>query len=891
MDIRTKLQETVSEDVSDIDISDEHVLDDFTREFSEWWIDSFGEYVSDNNGFFTPPQRKAIPSIKSETNTLIASPTGSGKTLASFGSIIDELVNLSKTNNLENSIYCVYVSPLKSLANDIQKNLARPVNAVQDELNDDCDEIRHAIRHGDTTDAEKSKMLDETPHILNTTPETLAILLNSPRFNENFRTVEHVIVDEIHSVAGSKRGTHLSVSLERLSELSENDITRIGCSATVEPLDTVAKFLSGYEDGNPREYNIVDTRFVRETDIEVITPVDELIEADKKEIFSSFYSRLNGIIERHDTTLIFTNTRSGAESTLNSLRSRFDYDEDSSAAHHGSMSKQKREVVEDSLKNGEYKLVTSSTSLELGVDISNVDVVVQIGSPKTIAGLLQRIGRAGHQLGETVKGRIFVLDRDELIECSVMADRAESGYIDRVFIPERAHDVAAQQVYGMAINSVRPKKEIKRILKQSYPYRDYTDSEFENLLRYLKANYDGLEDNNIYPKIWCDTNDDTDGEYHYDEYEPGKMLIGKRGKKAQMIYMTNIGTIPDSFSITVKSRGSDAVIGELDEEYLNTLEKGDVFVLGGTNYEYKYRRGSNVYVDKTSRSPTVPSWFSERLPLSYDLGRQILQFQQKAWEKYEQNGRNGVRDYVDGFPIDEKTVDSLTNLMYQQYRYTDGNGISMPGKLFIEEHEDDNTHYYVHSVHGRQFNDGLSRILAKYFADRQSVNIEVSVNDHGFALTAPKGTQLDILAAIEEIGENQVRQYLRDSLSGTDFLQRYFRINATRSLAILSYYDGQSKSAKQQQIMSEMLLGASKKYEDFAPLEETYRELMESKLDLERVSKFLERDIDIFHQKVQSPSPRGFSLATLSSSDVVLADDKSEVLEKFHNRVLEDIED
>lgn len=882
-----------------VKIDDDNVLQQFNEPLQDWWIDSFGEYVGENSGYFTPPQKEAIPSIQNEQNTLVASPTGSGKTLASFSSVIDHLSTLAQDQELENSVYCLYVSPLKSLANDIQRNLDKPLSEIKEFMSDDTQEIRHAIRHGDTESKERRKMLDETPHILNTTPETLAILLNSPKFRQKFETLQYIIVDEIHSLAGNKRGTHLSVSLERLTNASDYMPTRIGCSATVEPLDEVAKFLCGYDNtGRPREYEIVDTRFVRNSDISVETPVPDLIRTPQETVSEKFYDRLDELIESHETTLIFTNTRSGAESTLSSLRGRFEkYTEQNAAAHHGSMSKQKRETVEQQLKDGEYDVVTSSTSLELGVDISSVDLVIQVGSPKTIAGLLQRIGRAGHQLGETVKGRVMVLNRDELMECTVMAAKAKDGFIDRVFIPERCQDVAAQQVYGMAIDGVKTLETVKNTLSCAYPYHQYTDDEFNQLTRYLRADFEGIEEQKIYPKIWIDKNDPPDGEYHYDEFEVGEELIGKRGSKAQMIYMTNIGTIPDSFTITVKARSNEQKVGELDEEYLDTLDKGDVFVLGGTNYEYKYRRGSNVYVDSTGKKPTVPSWFSERLPLSYDLGKEILDFQQKALKKLQNGGTDELYRWVRQLPVEDITATAVTNLVSQQYAYTGAESLSTAENLAVEEHpepDDEERHYYIHSVHGRRFNDGLSRVLGQYFADENTTNIQIAVNDHGFSLTVPHDVTLDVETALTNIRGEDVRSYLRRSLEGTDFIKRHFRINATRSLAILRNYNGSSKSAKYQQVLSETLLGATQEYDGFAPLEETYRELMEERLGLEHVKEFVNRvpdELSIAHFEVSSPSPRGFSLATLSGSDVVVADDEARVLKEFHTRVLENIGD
>ncbi|MCL7418939.1 MAG: DEAD/DEAH box helicase, partial [Halalkalicoccus sp.] len=483
----------------DVDrVGDADVLESFSPVVQRWWIDRFGEYVPENGGVFTPPQREAIPLVREGENALICAPTGSGKTLASFSAVIDDLLERDREDDLKNSVYCLYVSPLKSLANDIHRNLDVPLSEITDGLDErgeDC-EVRHAIRHGDTPDTERRKMLEETPHILNTTPETLAILLNSPKFKEKLETVEYVIVDEIHSLAANKRGTHLSVSLERVEEIAENSPTRIGCSATVEPLDTIAEFLVGWENGSPREYEIVDTRFVREFDLELVCPTDDLINTPREVVQGRFYEGLHDRIGDHENTLVFTNTRSGAERVLQNLRGRFGYDESDSGCHHGSLSKESRQSVEEGLKAGELDVVTTSTSLELGIDMPHVDLVVQVGSPKSVASLLQRVGRAGHRLGQTVTGRVIALERDELIECAVMLAKAESGFVDRVFVPEKAMDVAAQHVYGMAINGVRPEHEIRTVLERAYPYREFSEEEWESLMAYLTADYEGMDEKN-----------------------------------------------------------------------------------------------------------------------------------------------------------------------------------------------------------------------------------------------------------------------------------------------------------------------------------------------------------------------------------------------------------
>jgi len=882
-------------------VDDADVLDRLSPATRAWWVEQFGAYLPENGGFFTPPQKEAVPLIDDSENCLVCAPTGSGKTLASFTAIIDDLVERARADGLENAVHCLYVSPLKSLANDVHRNLAEPLDGITARLDGDV-EVRHAIRHGDTSSADRQAMLETTPHILNTTPETLAILLNSPKFKRKLESVEYVVVDEIHSLADNKRGTHLAVSLERLERLCDSSPTRIGCSATVEPVDEIAAFLVGGEhvDGErrPRDCEVVDARFAREFDLELACPTDDLVDTPPGIVRGRFYDELAALVRDHENTLVFTNTRSGAERVLATLREEYGFDESDSGCHHGSLSADRRREIEERLKAGDIDVVTTSTSLELGIDMPHVDLVVQVGSPKSVAALLQRVGRAGHRLGETVKGRVFALDRDELVECAVMLRKAEQGFVDRVFVPENAYDVAAQQLYGMAINAVRPEQEVREILTAAYPYRNFSDAAFERLFAYLTADYDGLEERNVYAKIWRDANDPPDGEHHYDEFAVGEPLVGKRGRLARVIYMTNVGTIPDSFDVGVFVRGGDEWVGQLDEEYLDTLEPGDVFVLGGSNYEYAYRRGSKVYVDPTSKSATVPSWYSERLPLSYDLGREVLRFQRRLLARHREGGPPAVRTWLREFPVDENTVRAVARMFDEQVRYAGETSVATDERLAVEvvlDHDEYRRRYYVHAGYGRRFNEGFSRLLAHHVAAQANANVTVAVADNGFTLSVPLNRKVDVESLLYDIDPDAVREDLRASLDGTDLLQRYFRIDATRALLILKRYKGTEKSAAQQQVSAEMLLSFAEELDEFAVLEETYRELLEDKLNVAAIEEVLESlrsgALDLHVQSVDSPSPRAFGLATLAASDVVLAEDESAVLREFHARVMEQLDE
>ena len=900
--------ESIGFDPESVPLPDADVLDRLSPPVRRWWVSEFAAHVGENGGLFTPPQRGAIPRVADGENCLVAAPTGSGKTLAAFTAVLDDLFARERADELENSVYCLYVSPLKSLANDIERNLEAPLDGIaaqiateEGETAEDVDPgVRQAIRHGDTSEADRRAMLEETPHVLNTTPETLAILLNAPRFREKLRTVEYVVVDEIHALAGNKRGTHLSASLERLTEMADGSPTRIGCSATVEPLGAVADFLVGRErvagevgdpEGfAPRDCEVVDARFGREFDLRLRTPAADLIHTDESVVTDRFYDALDELIEDHENTLVFANSRSGAERTLRELRERFDYDESDSGCHHGSLGESQRARIEEGLKAGTLDVVTTSTSLELGIDMPHLDLVVQVGSPKSVAALLQRVGRAGHSPGETVEGRVFALDRDELVECAAMLARAREGFVDGVSLPEGAADVAAQHVYGMAINRVRPDREIREILRRAHPYRAF-DDEYERLMRYLTGDHEGLAERNVYPKVWRDANDPPEGEHHREEFPVGETLVGKRGRLARVIYMTNVGTIPDSFGCDVVTRDGDAV-GTLDENYLDTLAPGDVFALGGERFAFRYRRGSKVYADRTDERPTVPTWYAERLPLSADLAAEVLAFQADLLDRLDEGGPPAVRARLREIPIDGNSVRAITRTYDEQVAYAGAESASTPSRLAVEEVLDRDAYkrrFHVHATYGRRFNEGLSRLVAAECAARTDAEPTVAVADRGFSLALPLNRKVDVAGILRELDPETVRGGLRSALGGTDLLQRYFRINATRSLMILKQYKGHEKSAAEQQVSAETLLSLAEGLDDFAVIEETYRELLDDRLDATRIRDVAEKisdgDLAVVDRTVDSPTPLAFGLATLVDSDAVLAGDESTLLREFHERV------
>ncbi len=388
--------------------TDEEILKSLHPLVSEWFLSKYNS--------FTPPQRYSIVEAFKGNNILISSTTGSGKTLAAFLSAISLLVEKAEKNDLEDRVYVIYVSPLKALNNDIRKNLEKPLEEIYklaEEKGIKLQKIRIAVRTGDTDQSERQRMVRKPPHILITTPETLAIVLSSPKFSKALRKVKFLIIDEVHAIAENKRGSHLSLSVERLQRIQEDKMVRIGLSATIHPLEEVAKFLVGYKNGKPRDCLIADVTFEKKIDIKVVSPIDDFFNITAEEISERLYDLLAEMVKKSRTTLIFTNTRSATERVVYYLKKRLDLP---IKAHHSSLSKEVRFEVEKELKEGKLRCVVSSTSLELGIDIGYIDLVILLGSPKSINRALQRIGRSGHKLHEVSIGRIVVVDQDDLVE-------------------------------------------------------------------------------------------------------------------------------------------------------------------------------------------------------------------------------------------------------------------------------------------------------------------------------------------------------------------------------------------------------------------------------------------------------------------------------------------
>lgn len=838
----------------------------------------------------TPPQKLGVVPIYEGKNVLISSPTGTGKTLTAFLVVLSELIRMGLEGRLDDSIYAIYISPLRALNNDIYRNLEEPLSEIREmaaKKGVKLPEIRHAVRTGDSTQNERQRMLRKPPHILITTPETLAIVLAAPKFREKMRSVKWVIVDEIHSLAENKRGVHLTLSLERLQELVGRPFARIGLSATINPLEEVAQFLVGFnDDGTARDCVIVDARYVKRKDIKVLSPASDLLHTPAQELQSKMYELVYGLVMKHRTSLIFTNTRSGTERVVFHLkmlgREKGGLDESQVMAHHSSLSRAVRHEVEGKLKAGQLKAVVSSTSLELGIDIGYIDVVIQVGSPKSVTRCLQRIGRSGHRLHDTIRGRMVCVDRDDLVEVAVMVKEAYRNHLDRIHIPRNALDVLAQHLVGMSIERKWRVEEAYRLVKRSYCYRDLPLEDLIRVLKYLSGHYGALETHKVYGKVW------------FDEQEG---VFGRRGKYARVIYTLNVGTIPDEVDVKVYTVDSKYV-GNIEEEFLERLVPGDRFILGGKVYEFVEAKGSKAFVKPAfDMKPTVPSWFSEMLPLSYDLALRIGEFRGKMFKWLEQGKRKEeiIKYLVKHCRANREAAEAIYQYFVEMMSFLKALAVrEYPSDkcILVERYVDEKgrTHHIFHTLYGRRVNDALSRALAYLASTKAGVNVGIAVHDNGFALVYPAGVKPPV--SITDLKSSELEELLKKAVSNTELMKRRFRHVATRALMIFRNYKGHEISVERQQMNAQTLLKVVKELgEDFPVLKETYREILEDYMDVEHAKDVL-RGIEEGRIKVVElpeldvPSPFAYNIVLEGLSDIVLMEDRRLLMLRFKERMV-----
>ena len=812
----------------------EELMENLCQPVREWFKDRFPD--------FTDPQKMAIPQIMQGNHLLLCSPTGSGKTLTAFLTVIDDLVRRSLDGSLKDGVSCIYISPIKALANDIQKNLIGPLNEIRESyLPKRAKEIRVGLRTGDTSQKERDQILRNPPHILITTPESLALGLASKRFRPILAGLKWMIVDEMHSLVPTKRGTHLALSLALLDHVIPNPVQRIGISATMEPLDKVAEFLvaSDTSDSDSKTVKIAKISGARRLDLDILLPTPRFTSVPVKELLDYNVDVIKDLVEAHTTTLVFVNTRSMTETVVQKLRLA---GLQGVEGHHGSMDKSIRLDVEQKLKNGHLRAVVSSSSLEMGIDIGSVDCVVQVGSPGSIATALQRIGRAGHQVGGVPRARFLPTSPHDLLELVALQTGILRGSMDMLKFPENALDVLAQYLIGLTIVKEWDIDDGYELVKSSWPYRNLPYDDYIEVLDLL-----GEE-----RRIWIDWEENT---------------IGKRGY-AQMIYYTNIGTIaPDNNYLVFSSDGT--MVGQLSSSFVSSLRRGDVFLLGGSTYRVSSIIGTRVNVTSaTGYRPTIPSWTGEANSRSIELSQEVLELLTTV---------SGVQKVAGDLPTFLQEHYGLGKLVSGALaQFLDEHAAStfqVPARrtILIEEIQGPLPTYVVTTCRGRGFNLALGYMFAG-MADREGIIVhEVSFDENGFMIKLSH--DLEVSAIPELFSSDTADEILRKYLLDTQLFAKRFREVSSRSMLNPRRIGADEISPKQFQQRAEQILTDHKQAADSVLIREAMREITRHDLELDELRDLMTgrgKDfLNIVHRKVKIPSPLGLTLFMSAFEDLL----------------------
>ncbi|HTZ35882.1 MAG TPA: DEAD/DEAH box helicase [Stellaceae bacterium] len=740
----------------------------------------------------TAAQQEAWPAIKSGRHALIAAPTGSGKTLAAFLAALDALVRAGLAENgLRDETQVVYVSPLKALSNDIEKNLAVPLAGIAEALRAEglpAVEIRSWVRTGDTPAGERQRMAKKPPHIVVTTPESLYLLLGSESGRRMLATTRAVIVDEIHALAPNKRGTHLAVSLERLRALCGGRLQRIGLSATQKPIATVARFLVG-ADG---DCAIVDTGHRRARDLALEIPDAPLEAVMSHEVWGQVYDRLAALIEAHRTTLVFVNTRRLAERATRQLSERIG--EARIATHHGSLAKEARLDAEQRLKRGDLKVLVATASLELGIDIGDVDLVCQIGSPRSIASFVQRVGRSGHAVGGTPKGRLFPLSRDELVECAALIDSVRRGELDALCLREAPLDVLAQQIVAEAAAQEWGEDELFALIRRAWPYRDLARDDFDAAVAMLAEGF-GTRRGRRGALV------------HYDAVN--RLLRGRRG--ARITALTSGGTIPDTADYQVLLEPENTIIGTVNEDWAVESLAGDVFQLGNASYRIqRVERGVVRVADAEGQPPTVPFWLGEAPGRSDELSASVSRLRAEVQALLEGNpdGESAIAWLAHEVGIGEDAARQIVEYLAAAHAAL---GVLPTLDTLVFERFFDavgGMQLVIHSPYGSRINRAWGLALRKRFCARFNFELQAAATEDNIclSLTTVHSFALDDVARY--LHSASVRDVLTQALLDAPMFMTRWRWVAGVALALPRFRGGKKVPPQLMRMEAEDLVAA-----------------------------------------------------------------------------------
>jgi ATP-dependent Lhr-like helicase len=827
--------------------------------------------------FDAPSQVQALawPAIQAGRNTLISAPTGSGKTLAAFLAAIDQLVKEGLNFPLADETHVLYISPLKALSNDIHRNLELPLSGIRDGLLENGFPdlpIRSMVRTGDTSQAERALMKRAPPHILVTTPESLYILLTSDSGREILKSVRSVIVDEIHALAGNKRGAHLSLSLERLNQLCHRPPVRIGISATQKPIEEMAQYLTGrHKDPAQQACFIVDTGYVRSRDLAIEMTGSPLEAVMANEAWDEIYRRLEGLIQQHRTTLIFVNTRRLAERAAAALAQRLG--DDKVTSHHGSLSKSHRLDAEQRLKSGSLRALVATASLELGIDIGEVDLVCQMGSPHSIATFLQRAGRSGHHLSGTPKGRLFPLSRDDLVESVALLDAIHRHELDRIPIPNHPLDVLAQQI--IAEVSVREWDELAlyRVFRCARPYQDLSERRFVEVVKMLANGFN--------------TRRGRRGDYLHRDGVNG---ILRPRRHARLTALTNGGAIPDQFDYDVILQPEGLFVGSLNEDFAFESMPGDIFQLGNFSYRMlKIEQGRVLVEDAQGLPPTIPFWFGEAPGRSDELSYAVSRLREAINGRLEQ-GQQAALDYLEQeLKLDPVAASQLVDYLAATKALF---GVVPSQKQIVFERFFDQTgdmHFVIHAPFGSRINKAWGLALRKRFCRRFNFELQAAANEDNLMLSLGPTHSFPLEEPVSYLKTATVEQVLIQALLAAPMFQARWRWVANISLAVPRMRGGKRVPAPFQRNDAEDLVAlifpdqlacfeniqGDREVPDHPLVNQVLQDCLHELMDIDGLKRVLEgieqHRIHVIAKELPTPSP--MALEILNAKPYAFLDD------------------
>lgn len=737
----------------------------------------------------TEPQQRGWPVIAAGGHTLIAAPTGSGKTLTAFLAVIDRLLRDSVAGTLRDEIRVVYISPLRALSNDMHRNLQTPLGELEqlaDEIGAPPPGIRVGLRTGDTSAKDRAAIVRRPPHILVTTPESLYLMLTSPRAREALAAVDTVIVDEIHALVRDKRGSHLALSLERLAVLSSRPIQRIGLSATQKPLERVARFLVGNRN---EPCTIVDVGHQRQLDLAVDVPIEDLNAVCTHEQWAVVYARMAELIQEHHSTIIFVNTRRMAERLTHQLTAILG--EEHVSSHHGSLSAEMRLSTERRLKFGELKAVVATASLELGIDVGYIDLVIQLGSPRSIATFLQRIGRSGHSLHAIPKGRLIPLTRDELLECLALLRAVKQGVLDTVRIPAAPLDVLAQQIVAEAVCGDCDVEPLFERFRTADPYRYLTREQFESTLEFLS---DGLTERSGRGRSLL----------YYDRVN-GRIKVRPI---ARAIAVGNAGAIPELGSYRVVAMPEGTVVGSVDEDFAVESQRGEIFLLGNTSWRIEHLRQQDLVVsDAHGAPPSIPFWFGEAPGRTFELSEQVSELRDELTNRCEEAAA-AIEWLIAETGCPEQPAGLIVDYIASERAAL---GVVPTQDQIVFERFFDETggmQLVVHAPFGAAITRAWGYAMRKRFCRSFDFELQATADDDGFILSIGPQHSFPIESLFGMLTSHNVRNLLEQAILVQPPFQLRWRWNVTRSLLVARTKFGKKVPPALQRFRADDLLTA-----------------------------------------------------------------------------------